>query len=325
MGDLLTRAYAGGVLDAEGFLLDEVSEQLDRPGTYVWIDLCAPSQAQLDRLAEELGLHELAIEDVLGSGQRPKLDYYESHLFLSARGLTMDVDGGSLDESEVDVFMDERWIVTVRESDRFPLAPVVKRCDSLPHLAGNGPPFILYALLDVLIDAYFAAVEALDDYYDAISERIFEEHPLDLSQQRDWFDMRRVMARFHRIVVPTREAVSALLRREREVVPVDLYPYYQDVYDHLVRVNEASDSLRDLVGTLVETNLSLRDYRQNLIVKKVGSWAAIITVPAVITGYFGMNVPFPGSGDGWGVVLATVMVVASAVGLFFVFRRRDWL
>jgi magnesium transporter len=108
-------------------------------------------------------------------------------------------------------------------------------------------------------------------------------------------------------------------------VPEDLYPYYQDVYDHILRVSESSDSLRDLVATIVETNLSLRDYRQNQIVKKVSSWAAIIAVPAAITGYFGMNVPYPGSGDQWGFIFSTVLLVVASLSLYMLFRWRDWL
>ena len=114
-------------------------------------------------------------------------------------------------------------------------------------------------------------------------------------------------------------------RHERAAVAEELYPYYQDVYDHILRVSEASDSLRDLVSTIVETNLSLRDYRQNQIVKKVSSWAAIIAVPALITGYYGMNVPYPGSGTTWGVVASATLMVVVSGGLYLLFRRRDWL
>jgi magnesium transporter len=115
------------------------------------------------------------------------------------------------------------------------------------------------------------------------------------------------------------------MRREHGVVAEDMYPYYQDVYDHVLRITEASDSLRDLVSTIVETNLSLRDYRQNLIVKKVSSWAAIIAVPALITGFYGMNLPYPGSGETWGVVAATALMVLVSGGLYLLFKRRDWL
>ena len=137
--------------------------------------------------------------------------------------------------------------------------------------------------------------------------------------------MRRALVRFHRLVVPMREAVSSLMRRDHSVVVDELYPYYQDVYDHALRVGESTDSLRDLVGTIVETNLSLQDYRQNRIVKKVSSWAAIIAVPAALTGYFGMNVPYPGSGETSGVVAATLLIVVLSGGLYWLFRRADWL
>src|SRR5690606_31414170 len=121
--------------------------------------------------------------------------------------------------------------------------------------------------------------------------------PLAPSQQRHWFEMRRSLVRFHRLVVPMREAISGLMRRENAIVGADLLPYYQDLYDHILRVSESSESLRDLVSTIVETNLSLRDYRQNLVMKKVTSWAAIVAVPTLITGFYGMNVPYPGSGS----------------------------
>jgi magnesium transporter len=121
-----------------------------------------------------------------------------------------------------------------------------------------------------------------------------------------------------------REAVSALLRREHEL-SAELYPYYQDVYDHLLRVVESTEALRDLVVTIVETNLSLRDYRQNLVMKKVTSWAAIIAVPTLITGYFGMNVPFPGSGESWGVLTSSALALLLSGGLYLLFRKNEWL
>ena len=123
--------------------------------------------------------------------------------------------------------------------------------------------------------------------------------------------MRRALVRFHRLVVPMREAVSSLMRREHAAVAEELYPYFQDVYDHILRVSESTDSLRDLVSTIVETNLSLRDYRQNLIVKKVTSWAAIIAVPTLVTGYYGMNVPYPGFGQHLGFLASTLLMVVA--------------
>ena len=185
--------------------------------------------------------------------------------------------------------------------------------------------FLLYGLLDVIVDSYFDAVQSFDEYYEEVSEGIFADRPLDPAKQRHWFDMRRAMVRFHRLVVPTREAVSSLMRRDQSAVSEKLYPYFQDVYDHVLRVTEASESLRDLVSTIVETNLSLRDYHQNQIVKKVSSWAAIIAVPALVTGYYGMNVPYPGFAKVWGAVVSTALIVGGTLGLYALFRRIDWL
>ncbi len=323
--DPMTRVYRKGVMEAEGFPVADVSKYLEQPDTVVWVDLCGPSLEQLHELAEELGLHELAVEDAIEPHQRPKLDRYATHLFLSCHDVRVDVESGALEETEVDAFINERWLITTRKDESFAIEPVLERWDRSPDLAINGVSFLLYGLLDVIVDSYFEAVQAFDDYYEEVSAGIFADHPLDPAQQRHWFDMRRAMVRFHRLVVPMREAISSLMRREHSAVSEHLYPYFQDVYDHVLRVSESSDSLRDLVSTIVETNLSLRDYRQNQIVKKVSSWAAIIAVPALITGYYGMNVPYPGALQHSGVVASTLLIVGACVGLYVVFRRIDWL
>jgi magnesium transporter len=325
MGDALTRVYRKGVLEAEGFAVADVSEYLEEPDTVVWVDFCVPSKDQLRLLASELGLHELAVEDALDEHQRPKLDRYDTHLFLSCHAVRVDFEQGCLDETEIDAFLNERWLVTVRKNEKFSMEAALRRWDRSADLAVHGMSFLLYGLLDVVVDTYFEAVAAFDDYYDEVSEGIFSERPLDPAKQRHWFDMRRAMVRFHRLAVPMREAVSALMRREHSAVPAELYPYYQDVYDHILRVSESSDSLRDLVSTIVETNISLRDYRQNQVMKKVTSWAAIIAVPTLITGYYGMNVPYPGFAEPWGFVTSTALMVSMSAVLYVVFRREDWL
>jgi magnesium transporter len=323
MGEPMTRMYRKGALEAKGFPVADVSEYLEQPDTVVWVDLCGPSKEELHELATEL--HELAVEDAVSPHQRPKLDRYATHLFLSCHAVRVDLEAGSLDETEIDAFINERWLITVRKNDRFPIDPVLERWDRSPDLAPYGVSYLLYGLLDVIVDSYFDAVQSFDDYYEEVSDELFADRPLDPAQQRHWFDMRRAMVRFHRLVVPMREAISSLMRREHSAVAEELYPYFQDVYDHILRVSESSDSLRDLVSTIVETNLSLRDYRQNLIVKKVSSWAAIIAVPALVTGYYGMNVPYPGFARPWGAVVSTALIVGGTLGLYQLFRRIDWL
>ncbi len=320
-----TRAWRGNELIAEGFPLEAVSDHLATPGVVVWVDLCAPDKEQLALLADELDLHELAVEDALSEHQRPKVDYYDTHAFMSLHAVEVDLDRGELVNTEIDTFVNEHWLITVRKDSRFPVEPLMRRWDRSPHLVGEGVGFLLYGLLDLVVDGYFVAASKFDDFYDLVSEGLFGDTPLDPDQQRHWFEMRRALVRLHRFVVPMREAVSGLMRREHAVVSTPLYPYFQDVYDHILRVSETTDALRDLVSTIVETNLALRDYRQNQVMKKVTSWAAIVAVPTLITGFYGMNVPYPGSGEHWGWVTAASLTLAISVLLYVLFRRREWL
>jgi magnesium transporter len=325
VGQVQTRMYRKGVVEDEAFPISDVSEHLDEPDTVVWVDLCGPNKDELHELARELGLHELAVEDALGPHQRPKLDHYATHRFVTCHAVRLDPEGPGLDVTEIDAFVGDRWLITVRENDRFSMVPVLERWDRSPELAAHGVSFLLYGVLDVVVDQYFEVLRAFDEYYEDISEDIFDEKPLNPSEQRSWFHTRRALVKFNRLVGPMRETISGLMRHEQGLVPEDLYPYYQDVYDHILRVSESTDSLRDLVSTIVETNLSLRDFRQNQIVKKVSGWAAIIAVPAAITGYYGMNVPYPGSGETWGVISSAVFLVVASFGLYLLFRWRDWL
>jgi len=320
-----TRVYCEGVLETEGFPVTDVSELLKRDGTIVWVDLCGPSVAQIHELTEELGLHELAIEDALSEHQRPKVDHYASHLFFASHAVGVDRAAACLIEMEIDAFIGDRWLITVRKDEGFSMAPVLQRWDRSPDLATSGVSFLLYGLLDVIVDGYFDTVEHFDEYYDEVSEGIFADTPLEPSQQKDWFRMRQALVRFHRLAVPMREAVSGLMRREHSAVSAEMYPYFQDVYDHILRVSESTDALRDLVSTIVETNLSLRDYRQNQVMKKVTSWAAIIAVPTLITGFYGMNVPYPGYGAHSGFIVSVVTILAMSAALFIIFRRKGWL
>lgn len=325
MDRIRSRAYRQGRLVDQDFPLETVSDHLAVDDTILWVDLCAPTAAEMHLLADELDLHELAVEDALGPHQRPKLDHYAGHLFVACHAVRVDREQNVLVETEVDAFMDRRWLITVRKDAGFDIEHVLARWDRSAELAEHGVSYLLYGVLDVIIDGYFDAVAEFDDYFDEVSELLFEEKPMDPAQQREWFNMRRAFVRLHRTVVPTRELVSGLMRREHDAVPETLYPYFQDLYDHVLRATESTEALRDLAATIVETNLSLRDYRQNQVMKKVTSWAAIIAVPTLVSGFYGMNVPYPGSNHSGGVLAAVLLMVLLSGSLYVLFRRRDWL
>jgi magnesium transporter len=325
MGNVRTRCYRAGVLATEDYPLADVSEHLTDPDTIVWIDFVHPSADDLAPLADELGLHALAVEDALEPHQRSKIDRYPTHLFLSCHAVRFDRAHTRLSKVEVDAFIGQRWLITVRASDGYPIDPVLHRWDDNPELLAKGAGVLVYELLDDIVDGYFAAVEQMDAYYDEVADAVFADRPLPPDQQREWFEMRRTLSQFHRLVLPLREALNGLVRRQDDMVAPEVRPYWQDLYDHVLVVSETTDSLRDLVSSLVDANLSLRDYRQNQVVRTVSSWAAIVAAPTLITGYYGMNVPFPGSGETIGVVTSAVIIAVVSAGLYVLFRRRGWL
>jgi magnesium transporter len=320
-----TRVWRKGELVEEGFPIARVSDLLEEDDTLVWVDLCKPDEADLNDLAAELGLHELAVEDALHEHQRPKLDRYPSHLFLATPAMRFDAVAVVLHTIEVDCFIGDRWLVTVRKDEGFDLDPLKRRWDNSSDLVQFGVSALLYGLLDDVVDGYFDAIDTFDAFYDDVSDGIFEDQPLDPTKQRRWFSMRQALVRFHRLVVPMREALSALMRREHDFIPEEMYPYYQDVYDHILRIADSTDALRDLVSAIVETNLSLRDYRQNQVMKKVTSWAAIIAVPTLITGFYGMNVHFPSVGSVVGFWISIGIIAVATVTLYSVFKKKEWL
>ena len=319
------RVYRDGELVDDHCAVSAISDHLDAAAGLIWIDLLDPQPAVLHELAEELGLHELAVEDALSARQRPKLDEYDNHLFLSFRAVRLDIEEGELTDTEIHTFVDTRWMITVRNNSDFDMSAVEQRIHRSPHLLAHGASFLLYALLDCVVDDYFTASEQFDDFYDTISEQLFDDRPIDPALQRDAFHIRRSLVRFHRTVAPLREVVAGLRRHDRGLVTDELEPYFQDVYDHVIRITESIDSTRDLASSIVEANLSLRDYRQNLVMKRVTSWAAIIAVPTLITGFYGMNVPYPGFARDWGVWASIVLMAGLSVFLWIQFKRRDWL
>jgi magnesium transporter len=310
---------------AEDFPVEQVSDYLEDPDCLVWVDVCAPDRSELDLIADELQLHALALEDAVQERQRPKLDRYATHLFVTAYEVELDVDSGRLTSDEVAAFVTPQALVTVRKSEEFRMDHVVRRWNESADLAKYGVAFLLHGLLDHVVDSYFDVVQILDDEIEGLEDLLFDDRPHDQEVQRRSFELRKSLVLLRRVVLPMREVVNALMRRDLKVVSDEMAPFYQDVYDHVLRATEWTDSLRDLVTTILETNLTIQGNRLNTIMKKVTSWAAIIAVPTAITGFYGQNVPYPGFQQPLGFWTSSVLTVVLSLILYAAFRARDWI
>lgn len=319
-----TRLYRGGILELDAFPVADVSEHLQHEDAVVWIDLIDPDRFALDVVAEELSLHALALEDALTRHERPKVHRYREHLFVSAVHVRLVDTSGELTLTEVSAFVTPRALVTVH-APGFPIEDVVAGWDSSADLVEHGVAYLLHGLLDVVVDSHFDAVRALDEELDGLEDLLFADSPPPNLVQRRTFELRKSVVLLRRVVLPMREVVNTLLRRDLGIVPGPLVPYYQDVYDHVLRATEWTESLRDLVSTVLETHLTIQGNRLNSVMKKVTGWAAIIAVPTAVTGFYGQNVPYPGFGHALGFWTSTIAIVTLSALLYGVFRYRDWI
>jgi len=321
-----TRLYRDGKCVDENFDPALISDHLDADSAcVVWLDLESPRPADLALIADEFGLNPLAVEDATAERQRPKLDHYDDHVFISLYDVGLD-ETGALVSHELAVFAADRYVITVRKSPGYSMDKVVDRWDDNPHLAKHGVGFMLWGLLDVVVDAHFETVQQLDERIDALEDLLFDPSETGTAVQRQSYELRKSLVRIRRVVLPTREVLNSLMRRENDLVDDALMPYYQDVYDHVLRAADWTDSLRDLVSTILETHLTIQGNRMNEIMKKVTSWAAIAAVPAVVTGYYGMNVlTYPHSDTNTGGYAALGLMAGLVAILYIVFKKIDWL
>lgn len=320
-----TRCYRNGVLIDEDFALDQVSEHLTDRSAMVWVDLRAPDLEDLQLVADELGLHTLAVQDAASGRQRPKFERYAGHDFLAAYAVHLDVESGQLITGEISAFITPSTLITVHQDGEFPIDELLRRWDDSADLTKHGMGALVHGLLDFVVDGHFAAVQSLDDQIEQLEDLLFDDRPRDKDVQRRSFELRKSLVSLRRVVLPMREVVNTLMRRDVGLVPAEMTAYYQDLYDHVLRAAEWTESLRDLVATIVETNLTIQGNRLNVITKKVTSWAAIIAVPTAITGFYGQNLPYPGFARHSGFIASSLLIVGLSGFLYAVFKRKDWL
>ncbi len=317
-------AYADGRRVAD-LPLSDVSEALGCDDRFVWIGLFEPHEDVLRLVQHEFGLHDLAIEDALTAHQRPKLEQYDGSLFVVLRTAQLSTADGHLELGETHVFVGARYVISVRHGSLKSHVGLRARCEATPHFLSTGPGFVLYALMDFVVDQYLPIVEALEERLEALEEEIFGS-TFDRDTTARIYQLKRDLLVLKRAVSPLVDVCNRLMRFDISLIPEDTRPYFRDVYDHVVRVNEMIDNLRELLTTALEANLSLISVSQSEHTKRLAAWAAIIAVPTMIAGVYGMNFDkMPELHWAWGYPVVMTVMVGACLSLFVGFKRSGWL
>jgi magnesium transporter len=315
-------AYERGTKLAE-IPLSEIHNYTERPQCFVWVAVKDPEVPELVMLQEEFGLHELAVEDARHGHQRPKVEEYGNSLFVVLQ--MVESTGGELRVGEVDIFVGPRYIVSVRREAAMGFAEVRRRCEAEPELLAHGPAYVLYALMDTVVDRYFPVLDSVTAEIEEIEERIFAGQTTRAHIEALYGLKRKLMTLDH-ATHPLLEVAGKLHGGRVPPICSGLQEYFRDVYDHLVRLKQSIDNLRDMLSTVMSFNLALMTIQENEVTKRLAAYAALVAVPTMVAGVYGMNFDYmPELRWVWGYPIALGTMIAIDVYLVFRFRKAKWL
>ncbi len=301
----------------------DISEYVCRPDCFVWVALRDAEPAELAVMQEEFGLHPLAVEDAHHGHQRPKIEEYGDTLFAAMHLLEM--QDGQLTRGEVDAFVGSNFVLSVRNRSQQDFLGVRQRCEREPHLLKQGAGFVLYALMDAVVDRYFPIVDALESELDAIEEKIFTKGSAR-SNIQGLYDLKRKVGVVRHAVAPLMEAVGKLISGRVPPLCQTSQEYFRDVFDHLTRINASIDMIRDTVATAIQANLGMIAIEEGEVNKRLAAWAGIFAVATAFAGVWGMNFKaMPELQWEYGYPMALGVICVTCVVLYIRFKRAGWL
>ena len=303
--------------------IEDLSELITQERTTLWVNVVDPTPDEISCIGKEFGFHPLAVEDTLRGGQRPKVDQYDGYQFIVFYGLTSADD--RVQTQEVDIFLGKSFMVTFHKSDLRVITETADRWRAHATKMGtHGVGFLLYSVLDSLVDGYFPVLDDIAERADSLEETILAAGQPTL--QAEILQLRRDLLVIRRVAAPERDVMNVLVRRDPPIFSRKELLYYQDVYDHLLRVTDSVDIYRDMLSSVLDANLTMVSYTLNVVVKRLTSSSIVLMSMSLIAGIYGMNFAFIPELDwrlGYPFALALMILVgAIEVGIF---RRIGWL
>jgi magnesium transporter len=315
--------YEHGVRRPGELKLDDAYEACRIDGSFAWIGLYKPSGEELEAVRREFNLHEVAIEDAQLGHQRPKVDVYGDSLFVVLKPAVYDEEREAVETGEVQLFIGDGFVITVRH-DETDLHSVREELEQRQDLLRHGPAAVLWGILDKIVDDYFPVIEAVDQDITETEADVFS--PARTNPAERIYKLKRETLQLHGAVAPLEEPFQAIVDGLLPRVPEELRPFFQDVLDHVVKAVRMLDGFRELLTSVLTANLTQVGVRQNEDTRKISAWAAIIAVPTLVTGIYGMNFEhMPELGWRFGYPLALAVMAVVCIGLYRTFRRSGWL
>jgi magnesium transporter len=301
----------------------EIHNYLGQPDTFVWVALKDPDAAELDEMQKQFGLHDLAVEDAHHGHQRPKIEEYGESLFVVLH--IIETEGDELKVGEADIFVGSKYVLSVRRQAERGFTDVRALCEREPELLRHGPAYVLYALMDAVVDRYFPVLDELETELEEIEEHIFASQTTRANIEA-LYNFRRKLNTLKHATEPLLGVTGRLYAGRVPQLVTGLQEYFRDVYDHLLRLNQSIDNLHDMATTGVTVSLSLITIQENEVTKRLASYAALVAVPTMIAGVYGMNFQhMPELSWIYGYPLAVVSMAAIDIYLFYRFRKAKWL
>ncbi|PZQ18744.1 MAG: magnesium transporter [Rhodanobacter denitrificans] len=303
--------------------IDEISDVLARPDQFVWVGLHEPDAPLLEKLQEEFGLHDLAIEDAKNAHQRPKIESYGDSLFIVAQ--TAQFVASRIEFGETHVFLGRNYIVTIRHGASLSYAPARRGCEQTPDLLALGPSYGLYSVLDFIVDNILPIVRNFREQLQDLEEDIFQD-TFKRQTIRSLYELKKELVSLRLAVAPLQDVLNQLVRLYPGLIRDEVRPYFRDVSDHATRINESIDTMREMLSAAISINTAVVGAAQNEVVKRLAGWAALLAAPTLMTSWYGMNFHhMPELDKSWGYPAMIVLTASICGGLLVLLRRARWL